>query len=152
MSLNFLSPAAKRKLTSQLDEQYGITQIPSVLLETGKQKIRAFSGTMTRQELHEFSRLLRIESVGLYIVKRDTTGLRLGLDGTTMLGKYATQNVFEMNEEQMQTWMRGENILTKLEKGFWILKHNTDYCGCGISNGVSLINHVPKERRIRAST
>jgi len=149
--MNFVKPGERKRILASLHERYGISQVSGTLLETGKQKIRLFSGTMTKEELQELAGLVAVEVVGLYIVSREKVGFRIGLDGTTMLGKYATQHVHELSAQETEHWMKGGDILVKLERGIWIVKHGSDFLGCGVSNGEKLINYVPKERRIRKS-
>ncbi len=45
--------------------------------------------------------------------------------------------------------MAGEDIQVKAPLGILVIRHGRDYLGCAKSNGEKIINHVPKERRVR---
>ena len=62
---------------SQLKEQYGISSFPHLLIRFGKEKIRAFSGSLSADELRTLDKYLRIESAGIYIAKQHPEGIRL---------------------------------------------------------------------------
>jgi len=191
MNLHFLKSKEKKRLLAELEEQFGISKLPYLLLETGKQKIRGFSGTMTKEEIKELSTIANVEIVGAYLMKRERS-LRLSLDATRILKSQIKKNIVEIDDEQLEDWLRGKNIDLKLSgsvqdsrensnqsenrvgsdnktqdskgkglkveddnfsglRGVVVVKHGDDFIGCGISNGEKIINHVPKERRIRSS-
>lgn len=150
MSFKFIQSGAKRKLIKELKEQFGIGKLPYLLLETGKKKIRGFSGTMTKEEIKELGEIANVEIVGLYLIKREGQ-LRLGLDGSIMLRDNVTENVIEIDNKEMNLWFHGENLDRKIDSGIYVIKNNSDFLGCGISDGKKLINFMPKERRIRNS-
>ena len=51
MNAKFLSSGEKKKLLSELNERFGIEKLNYIFVETGKQKIRAFSGTLSKEKL-----------------------------------------------------------------------------------------------------
>lgn len=81
MNAKFLSSGEKKKLLSELNERFGIEKLNYIFVETGKQKIRAFSGTLSKEELVRLGAFARVELVGIYFARRDDmSGLRLSLD------------------------------------------------------------------------
>ena len=88
MNIRFLSSKEKKKLIEELDERFGISKdkLNYMLLETGKEKIRAFSGTMTREEIFELGKIANVEIIGLYAVKKERN-LRFSLDFSVLLRK-----------------------------------------------------------------
>ena len=46
MNIKFISSGEKKKLLRELNEKFGISKLPYLLFETGKEKIRGFSGTL----------------------------------------------------------------------------------------------------------
>ena len=150
MNLKFLKSSAKKKFLDCLREQYGISNLPFLLMETGKEKIRGFSGSMSKEEILELSEIANVEVVGLYLFKSDGT-LRLGLDGTHILKKQISKNILKITKEELGDWLRGRDIEKEIDRGIWVIDHDGDFVGCGLSDGMRIINHVPKERRIRSS-
>ncbi|MBX4196251.1 hypothetical protein KW805_01545 [Candidatus Pacearchaeota archaeon] len=150
MNVRFLASKEKKEIIEQLDEQFGISELPYLLIETGKEKIRGFSGTMSKDEIMELGRLARIEIIGLYAIKRELQGeMRLSFDATQILKDKITRNIVKINDEQLHEWIRGRDLLIKGEKGLVVIQHNQDFIGCGASNGEKIFNYIPKERRIR---
>ena len=150
MNINFLSPKEKKKLFEEIENRFGITKekLKFLFFETGKEKIRAFSGTMTREEVYELGKIANVELIGLYFAKKEGR-LRLSFDAATLLRKEELKSIVEINEDSRNLWMRGENLDIAVENGVYLIKNKDDVLGCGISDGKKIINCVPKERRIR---
>lgn len=74
------------------------------------------------------------------------------MDGAQLLGSLATKQVIELDDDQAETWLKGEPINYKAEhKGYVIVVNKGDILGCGsISEGV-LHSFVPKVRRLKQS-
>ena len=150
MNLRFIKSGEKKRLLAELEDQFGIKKLPYILVETGKQKVRGFSGTMTREEIRELGEIANVEIIGAYLIKRDRD-LRLSLDATHILASQINKNIVGINDKQLDEWLRGNNLDIKKESGVMVIRHKNDFIGCGISDGKKIINHVPKERRIRRS-
>ncbi|MDP4039959.1 MAG: hypothetical protein Q8P57_05270 [Candidatus Pacearchaeota archaeon] len=149
-NIKFIKSGEKKRLLNTLKEQFGISKLKSwIFVETGKGKIRGFSGSMTRDEIDELSEIANVEVIGLYLFRVENNRLRLSMDGSGIFGESANNGVVDIDENEMNVWIRGGNIERELENGIYIIKNGDDFLGCGISDGKKLINHVPKERRIR---
>jgi NOL1/NOP2/fmu family ribosome biogenesis protein len=151
MKVEFLDSKKRKKLLEELRERFGINELPKVLFETGREKVRGFSGDLTIDELYSLDRLANIEFMGMYLFKEDLGVLRLGFDCALLLKEQVSKNVIELTKEQLERWMTGHNLDIVKERGLYIVKHGQDVFGCGLSDGKHLINFVPKERRIRRS-
>lgn len=148
MNIRFIKSSQKKQILSQLNEQFGISELPYLLFETGKEKIRGFSGSLSKEEIMEISELTHIEFIGLYLINQEHD-LRLSLDATQILNSQFSKNVLEITDEQYQEWIRGRDLPIKTERGTFIIKYKNDFIGCGKSNTEKVINHIPKERRLR---
>jgi len=150
MNIHFIKTPEKRRIIAQLKEQFGIESLPYLLIESGKEKIRAFSGSLSKEEISEISNLVRVELIGLYLIKKEHD-LRLSLDATTLLKDQITRNILELNDEQFESWIRGYDLdISPIPKqGTYIIKYKSDFVGCGKSNGKIIFNYVPKDRRIK---
>lgn len=152
MNAKVLNAGERKKFLAELNDKFGIEaeDLNYVFVETGKGKMRVFSGSLSRDEIIELSEISHIEIVGLYFARYDDmSGLRLSLDGTHLLGDAIKKNVFEVNLEQAHDWMRGEDLAVELERGVWVIKHGEDYLGCGFSNGTKMFNYIPRERKMK---
>ena len=151
MNARFLSSSDKKHIFSVFADRFGITTFPSYLLiETGKQKIRAFSGSLNREDLVALGSTVRVEIVGAYFARRDEHGgIRLSFDAPHLIGK-ATEHVLELTEAQKERWLRGDTLEIETEPGMYIVRFGKDELGCGHSNGQVLFNYVPRERQIKS--
>ena len=146
--LKFLNKNEKKEILQKLNEQFGIKEIPWELIQWGE-RIVAFSGDADEKEIEKIRESAIIEGIGLYFSKEEY-GIRLSMEATQLLKNQITKNIFEMNEEQMNEWMRGNELNVKTGKrGFLAMKYKNDLLGCGKASENKISNFVPKERRIK---
>ncbi|MFA5141343.1 MAG: hypothetical protein WC471_00015 [Candidatus Woesearchaeota archaeon] len=93
---------------------------------------------------------LRINSIGLYVAELKNNQVRLTVEGSQLIGPYATKNVVDLPKDQLKLWLRGEEVPCNEGDGFVIVKHNNDYFGCGKIKEGRIINYLPKTRRLNA--
>jgi len=144
-----LTSADKKKIIEQLNSQFGITSLPYLLIQFGQEKIRAYSGVLSKEELCYLDREIRIENIGLYFAKYEGDEIRLTLDGIQLLKDQITKNIIELNDEQANEWFKGLDIEIQVGYGWKVLKHNNELIGCGKSTEEKITNFMPKERRIK---
>lgn len=147
--MKIIRSTPKKKILAQLNEQFGITKLPYLLLRFGKEKLRAYSGNLSAEELNKLDSELRIENIGLYFVKEQIDGLRLTFDGIQLFKNQITKNILDLNDKQANEWLRGQDLNIQTDRAFKILKHKNEFIGCGKSTGERITNFVPKERRIK---
>ena len=150
MNIHFINAKEKKQLIGELNERFGIEKLDYLLLETGKEKIRAFSGSMTKDEIIKLSEIARIEIIGMYFAKRDFV-LRLSFDALHIIKNQVTKNIIEIDDSEFQNWIRGQVIDKEIEKGIYVIRYKGDFVGCGFSNGKRIFKFVPKERQIRSN-
>ncbi len=139
----------KKKIISQLNEQYGISKLPYLLIKFGENKIKIYSGGLSNDELNTLAANLIIENLGLYFAKIEKDGIRLTLDGIQVLKEQITKNIIEIDDKQTEEWLKGLDLDIKTSRGFKVLKNNNEFLGCGKSTGERIANFMPKERRIK---
>ena len=93
---------------------------------------------------------LRINSLGLYFGQLRNGELRLSIEGSQLVGKTAAKNVVELNDGEFKLWLRGEDIEKASSdcSGYVIIRHNSDFIGCGKYKEGKILNFVPKARRV----
>ncbi len=161
MKIQVLDRAKKKKFVAGLSE-LGIKKIPQMLVRSGKEKIRAFSGDLSREQIMEIWRLLPIEGIGLYVGKdmvnrNGVREVRLSLDGMHIWEEQLTERIFTLSPEQEQKWFLGENVeldegqIGQISDGFVSVQSATgnDFVGVGkLGNGGKILfGFLPKERR-----
>ncbi|MEA3329468.1 MAG: hypothetical protein U9Q06_01875 [Nanoarchaeota archaeon] len=161
MKIQILDRAKKKKFIAGL-EDFGMKKISELLIKTGKERVRAYSGSLSNEEIMEIWRLLPIEGVGLYVGKdmvnrSGVREVRLSLDGMHVWKEQLTKRVFVLTEEQEKDWFSGKDVelveeqVGKVGDGFVSMKSadGKDFVGMGKigSEGKILYNFLPKERR-----
>lgn len=155
--------AKKKKFIAGL-EDLGMKKIPQMLVKSGKERVRAFSGNLNKDEIYDIWRLLPIEGVGLYVGKdmvnrNGVKEVRLSLDGMHVWKDQLTEKIIVLTDTQEEDWFHGKNIelndkqKTKFKdvKGFVAVKSSDskDFIGNGKlgDGGATLFGFLPKERR-----
>jgi len=161
MKIQIMDNAKKKKFIAGLSE-LGLKKIPQMLVKSGEERVRAFSGDMDKDEIYEIWRLLPIEGVGLYVGKdminrNGVHEIRLSLDGMHIWKEQLTERVFVLTEEQEEEWFKGKNVdltekqIGKISDGFVSVKSadGKDFVGNGKigDSGKTLFSFLPKERR-----
>jgi NOL1/NOP2/fmu family ribosome biogenesis protein len=149
MQIKILNSGEKKKIIEDLNEKFGITELPWLLVMAGKGKIRAFSGSMTRDEIAKLSYDVRIELPGLYILREESDGYRISHDGLFIFKNMATKNIIDISDKQADEWLRGENIEIDSEDKWVLLGNKGELIGCGKVKDKKVINYVPRERRVK---
>jgi len=152
MNLSFIKSNRKREIVEKLKEIYGISNLPYLLIESGKEKIRAFSGSLSKEEIIEIGKIANIEIIGLYLLRQEgENDLRLSFDAPLILKEQISKNIIEITDEQFQLWIKGNDIEfdKEITKGNVVLKYQSHFVGCGKSNGLKVFNYVPKDRRLK---
>ena len=150
MNIRFIRASEKKRITENLNKQFGIEKLPYLLIESGKERIRGFSGSLSKDEIILIAQLTNIESIGIYLIKKEKENdLRLSLDAIHLLKDQINKNIVEINESQLHDWLRGKDIEIKAEKGNVIIQFKGDLIGFGKSNGEKIYNYIPKDRRLK---
>ena len=150
MNIHFIKSSEKKKVISYLNSQFGIVNLPYLLIKSGKEKIRAYSGHLSKEEILQLAQLTNIETLGLYLMRKEhENDIRLTIDACHLLKDQITKNTINISDEQLKEYLKGQNINIQAQQGNIIIKHNDDFIGGAKSNGEKVFNYVPKDRRLR---
>ncbi len=149
MKFRFIKTPEKRKIIEELEKQFGIKELNYLLIETGKEKYRGFTGHLSKEEIAKIDSIARIQFMGVYLIRKEDN-LRLSFDATQILKEQITKNIIEINKEEYEKWIRGYDLEIQKESGTYVIKYEDDFIGCAKSNTKKLLNHTPKERRIKS--
>jgi len=168
MKIQIMDRAKKKKFIAEIAD-LGMKKIPEMLVKSGKERVRAFSGDLNKDDIYDIWRMLPIEGIGLYVGKdmmnrNGVREVRLSLDGMHVWKDQLTEKNFVLTEEQEEEWFKGNNIeLTEEQvkkfggvKGFVAVKSSDskDFVGNGKlgDGGSTLFGFLPKERRRKSQT
>lgn len=146
-NLKILNKKESERILDKINEQFGIKNIESnyIILQKKDGKIFLINNFFGKIDYST----LRINELGLYVARFDKE-IRLTIEGSQIFGKHATKNVYEVNENDANSWMEGNDIECSKEfKGFVIIKYKDNYLGSGKCKNNKLLNYIPQERRIR---
>lgn len=145
--VHFLNSREKKEIYKQLEEQFGVKEeLPFAIFENNQGKLFLMSNKYDDVETNN----ININNMGLYFAQREREGLRLSLEGSQIIK--ATKNILELDKDQSELWMKGDDIPFKGHGGFVIVKLNDDILGCGMLKNDALRNMVPKSRRLNSVT
>ena len=140
-----------KQIKEMIKQQWGFTKkLDYLFFLSKKDKLYIASRDILDADLSK----TRINSIGVYFgeYRQDRKELRLTIEGSQMIGPSAKKNILELDDQEVIQWMKGKDIERDFNmQGFVIIKHNTDYLGCGKIKEEKkvLLNYVPKVRRVR---
>lgn len=144
----FLNSKETKEVKRKLDLQFGFSDIHYAFLMNDNNKIFIVNRDVDRLNL----KVLRINTIGVYFGEDYGDEVRLSIEGSQIVGPHAIKGVVELTREDAREWIKGSDLEHPgSTKGFVIIKSGNDYIGCAKHKEGKLLNHVPKERRIKAS-
>jgi NOL1/NOP2/fmu family ribosome biogenesis protein len=149
MNAKFIKSKEKKRILKELEDTYGISELNYLLIETGKKKIRAFSGDLSKEEISQLSEIINIEIIGMYLLSQKDVDLRLNFDAVPLLRHQITKKIIKITKDQYELWMRGHDLELKAPKGIAVIKYGDNLIGIGRSNEEKIFNYVPKERKLK---
>ena len=141
----------KKEIEEKLNEQFGIDEVPGKIVVHGKERLFLYSGSMDEKEIKKLEEATFIERIGIYFAKiEENKDTRLSIEGTQILKEQIKKNVFELDKNLMEQWMKGSelNIKTGM-KGFVVMKYKNDFIGSGKASEEKISNFIPKNRRLK---
>jgi NOL1/NOP2/fmu family ribosome biogenesis protein len=160
VKIQILDRTKKKSFTERISN-VGIKKINEILIRTGKERIRAYSGNLSKEEIYDIWKILPIEGIGLYIGK-DTINQhgvkdsRLSIDALHMFKDQINSDIITLTKDQEEEWFRGKNIeleneqLEKIKNNKFVAvmsNDKKDFIGTGKISNEILYSFLPKERR-----
>lgn len=164
MIFQFIDKSKKKKIINGFSI-FGIEKIDGHLIKWGSERLRVYTGTLTKDEIYSISRFSTIEGIGLYVgkdfinKKTKIHEYRLTVDSILLWKDKINKNIVYLDKEQEYNWFLGNDIditnqineAGKNISGFIVLKskEDNDFIGMGKITQNMLYNFLPKERRIK---
>lgn len=141
-----------KEIIKIIEEHYGIKNLKLHygFLKNNQNKLFLVDRDFSNIDLKD----LRINSIGLYFGEHRNDTMRLSIEGSQIIGKFATKNIAEINETELNDWVTGKDIVYGEANlgGFILIKNNNDFLGCGRYKDGIIFNYISKDRRIKALT
>lgn len=146
MKYEFVKSSEKKEIIKKL-EKFGVEELPLLLIKKLNNEIYGFSGNFGKEEIVNLGKEARVESIGVNLLSKENENLVPSFDFPLIM---KTKNSFiEINEEQKNEWLRGNDLDIKTEKGYFIIKFKDFFLGTGKSTSERISNLIPRERRIK---
>lgn len=150
MTLKILNINEKKEIEKKLNEQFAVGSIPGMVVMLGRERLFLFSGGFSEKDIRLLENCAFIERIGIYFAKLVDDSIRLSIEGSQILKSQIKKNIFELNSEQAEEWMKGRELLIKTGKrGFLVMKYKDDFLGTGKASEEKITNFIPKSRRLK---
>lgn len=150
-SLKILNSKEKQKIINKLNKQFGIKKVEGIISMRGRERLFLFQGNLTEKQIQELDySKINLERLGIYFAKTTSNEIRLSLEGVYLLKEQITKNIFELNKQQAEQWMKGQELdIQTGKRNFLIIKYKDNFLGCGKASEKKISNFIPKNRRLR---
>ena len=149
-SLKILKKKETQNILRQLNESWGIKEIPGIIARRGEERLFLFTGELEEYKIRILESAAFIERIGVYFAKIVNREIRLSIEGTQIFKDQITKNIFELDEKQTEEWMMGRELLIKTGyHGFIVMKYKDNFLGCGKASAEKIGNFIPKNRRLK---
>ena len=148
--IRILNAHETKEILEKLNDQYGISEIPGILILIGQERIFLYQGSMNEKEIKKLEETVFIERIGAYIAKIQEDKIRLSIEGTHVFKNQITKNIFDLDEHQSEEWMKGRELNISTGKtDYLIMKYKDDFLGTGKASKEKITNFIPKNRRLK---
>ncbi len=144
-TIEFLSAKELKPVLAFLKEHFGVEKKFEFGWYLNKERLFCISRDIELINLAE----LNVNAAGLYVGEWKNGELRLSVDGSQIVGPFASKNIVELSDDELLAWLRGEVLEKKVEnQGIVFIHHDKDFVGCGKVKEGKILNFVPKIRRL----
>lgn len=154
---NILNSKETKHILEKIRDHYGYdidkNELDYALLMNKDKRIYIISKDLARVPYDD----MKVDGIGAYFGELYNEKLRLSIEGAQIIGPHATKNIYDLNYDQMISWIKGNDIeFDDVGDDFVIVRYlepktqKYDILGCGKYNRQTrkLINYVSKSRKL----
>lgn len=145
-----LNSKDRKLILKDLHEFFGVEELPEAIFFCFNKKEKVYLAT---REVFEHSQEdTRVNTFGMYFGTIMKDGFRPSLEGLHLLKKDISKNIIEIDKESFKEWIMGNDLEVKNvedKNTYLIVSYNNDFVGVGKLKGHSLLNYVPKSRKLQ---
>lgn len=140
----------KKEIEDNLKKQFDVNEIPGEIMKLGEEKLFLFTGNLNGKAIRELEGIAPVERIGVYFAKIIREDVKLSIEGSQILKDQIKKNIFDLDSEQAEKWMKGEELNVKSgKKGFLVMRYEDNFLGCGNASEEKITNFIPKIRRLK---
>jgi NOL1/NOP2/fmu family ribosome biogenesis protein len=144
----FASEAERREILDYFSDHFGIPEkaFEGFCFLMGERKIWV---VQDHPELERTLEQLKVESVGIPLLRTKTSMWKPTTAGLHFFGHHATRNVFDLGQEDLADFLKGEPRQAPpfIESGFVIVRWREKVLGCAVCGKGKLRSQIPHKRR-----
>ena len=150
-NIRILNTREVKRMIQLLDSMFGFKErFPYVFLQTVKDKIFVVNRDIGEVDLSR----IKVQTIGLYLGTLERGKVRLSIEGAQLIGPKCKHHIIEFDQRQLHEWLTGEKVtiedIKELEdQAYYLVKYKDEFLGCAKLAKNTLLNFVPKERRLR---
>ena len=144
--MNEISKKQVKEIVTELKGYYGIKELKLnySFVKDAKNKIY-----LINKDYKKITTNLRINQLGLYFINI-SKDFRLSIEGSQIIGKMATKNIYKMPDKDLKEWLNGLDLETDDNSiGYKLIKNKDDFYGVGYFRDNKIRNFIPRYRRIK---
>jgi NOL1/NOP2/fmu family ribosome biogenesis protein len=154
---DILNSKETKHILEKIRDQYGYdinkSELDYAFLMNKENRIYAVAKDLGKIPYDE----MKIDAIGIYFGEVYKEKLRLSIEGAQIIGPYATKNIYDLDYDQMISWIKGNEIeFEDVGEDFVIVRYKEpktqkyDILGCGKYNRQTgkLLNYVSKSRKL----
>ena len=144
--MQILNTREIKKLLKQIEQDYEVKnlKLDYVFLKNTKNKVYILSKDFKDLDTSK----LHVNNLGLYFCKIEVGWVRLSLEGSQLVGNNS-KKIIDLDKEEINEWVKGQNIDKNSKDGYYIIRHENDFYGVTKVKDNKLNNFIPKHRRIK---
>src|SRR3989344_2096365 len=121
MNYHIMNSKEVSHIQEMLKSEFGFEEpLNYVFLVSNKEKVYIVNRETASADLKGIG----ISSLGMYFADTNKEGIRLSIEGSQIVGKKATKNIFEATEKEAREWLQGMEISrTEGMSGSVLIKH-----------------------------
>lgn len=149
-TLHILNSRERKQLKQELDEQFGITELPEkVYFSVGRKK----DIYVTNREVFAVDHTnLRVKASGMQFATRKEKRILLSIEASQMLGSQAQHHIMKLSSEQQESWLQRKDIIctdSQLDGSAVLLACKSDFLGSGVVKKGKVVNNLARTRTLK---
>ncbi|MBS3145356.1 hypothetical protein J4414_00955 [Candidatus Woesearchaeota archaeon] len=142
--MKILNKKQIRELMNLLNKQFGFEDnLDYVFVKEGKDYY------ITNRNIGSIDiKSLNIKRIGIFFGRVINNNFILSIEGSQIVGSKSKKNIIDLDEEEVECWFKGMNIMKDVEKGIYLVRYKKDFIGSCKAANFEMFNSLDKNRKV----